>query len=356
MTTSSQYEVFRGQNVSVPHMLLKETAFSKSWQEQVKPAPVHKTLAVKQTPVFSRQPSGRLEIRDDVLEGFLTGRSSAARRFANRRLKLLFDRCSKEVREGRIPLEAVNRLATLSLEILPLVERAKLVMPTAAEFSTLFNWYLNYLAGQAQSPQEPAVVLTTVCPDYPYQWVDNKAVFTSGTVGDDIGLIGESIMNTAPPLLNILSQSLKLPFAWIVGYAGFEAKPENLARMKLSAEEFKVRLETSACKLQEEIGIPVGILPDAAGLTLEEFNGIRDGFSITDFNIKRKGMDALADAVDARDWAGIFSIANRLNAIIVDGASVYMGRKAYTKAGQILKPDNYTPRFFCVCNYMGFAN
>jgi hypothetical protein len=74
-----------------------------------------------------------------------------------------------------------------------------------------------------------------------------------------------------------------------------------------------------------------------------------------DFNIQRKGMDALSDAVDARDWASVFSIANRLNAIIVDGASVYMGRKAYKKAERILQPVNHTPRFFCVSNYMGFA-
>jgi hypothetical protein len=125
--------------------------------------------------------------------------------------------------------------------------------------------------------------------------------------------------------------------------------------MNISAEEFRDRLETSAFKLQQKLDVPVVILPDALDLTVEQFNEIREGFIKEDFNIRRKGMDALADAVDARDWASVFTIANRLNAIIVDGASVYMGRRAYKKAAQILQPTNHTPCFYCVCNYMGFA-
>jgi hypothetical protein len=163
------------------------------------------------------------------------------------------------------------------------------------------------------------------------------------------------LMNTGPHLLRIFSKSLNMSFVWIVGYAGFEAKPENLENMNISAQEFRDRLETSALKLQQKLDVPVTILPDALDLTIEQFNEIREGFIKEDFNIRRKGMDALSDAVDARDWACVFSIANRLNTIIVDGASVYMGRRAYKKAAQILQPTNHTPSFYCVCNYMGFA-
>jgi hypothetical protein len=346
MTESSVYEVFKVRDVASDEVF-NPIVIPGSQKEIVKPL-----LMNKQTPLFSLQQTGKLVMDDGTLDRLLIGKSPAARKFALRRLKLLFDRCSKDVRERRILVEAVNRLANFCIEIIPLIESERIVMPTAAELSILFNWYLDK---QARSPQEPGVILTTVCPDYPYEWIGTRTIYKSGTVGNDIGLVGESIMNTGPHLLRILSQSLNMSFVWIVGYAGFEAKPENLESMNISAEEFRDRLETSALKLQQKLDFPVSILPDALDLTLEQFNEIRAGFVKEDFDIRRKGMDALSDAVDARDWASVFTIANRLNAIIVDGASVYMGRRAYKKAGQILQPTNYTPSFYCVCNYMGFA-
>lgn len=335
MTESSVYEVFNP--IAIP----------ASQEKIIKPLPMN-----KQAPVFSVEQTGKLVMDDVTLDRLLIGKSPAARKFARRRLKLLFDRCSKDVRERRIAVEAVNRLANFCLEIIPLIESERIVMPTAVELRILFDWYLDK---QARSPQEPGVILTTVCPDYPYEWMGTKAMFKSGVVGNDIGLVGESIMNSGPHLLRILSKSLNMSFVWIVGYAGFEAKPENLESMNISAQEFKDRLETSALKLQQKLDVPVVILPDALDLTIEQFNRIRKGFMKEDFNIRRKGMDALADAVDARDWACVFTIANHFNAIIVDGASVYMGRRAYKKAAQILQPTNHTPSFYCVCNYMGFA-
>jgi hypothetical protein len=330
MTDSSVYAVFKVRDVPV--------------QER--------ELITKKTSVFSGTQSGQLVMDDAALDRLLTGRGLTVKKFAMRRLKLLFHRCSKDVREGRISVEAVNRLSNFCLEIIPLIEDASIVMPTADEFSILIDWYLDM---QERALQEPAVVLTTVCPDYPYEWVGTKAMFTSGEVGSDIGLVGESIMKTGPHLLYILSKSLDMPFTWIVGYAGFEAKPANLEGMNLSAKEFRDRLETSALKLQHKLGVPVGILPDSVGMTMDQFGEIRESFMITDFNIRRKGMDALSGAVDARDWASVFNIANKLNAIIVDGASVYMGRKAYKKAKQIMQPTKHTPSFYCVTRYMGFA-
>lgn len=306
---------------------------------------------IKNPSVFSVTHSGQLVMDDNALEKLLTDRSLTGKKFAMRRLKFLFHRCSKGIREGRISVDAVNRLSNFCLEIIPLIDSASIVMPTAAEFSILADWYLDRLE---RSLQEPGVVLTTVCPDYPYEWVGTKAMFTSGEVGSDIGLVGESIMKTGPYLLYILAKSLDIPITWIVGYAGFEAKPANLESMNISAEEFRNRLEKSAQKLQHKLGVPVGILPDSVDITMAQFSEIRESFLITDFNIRRKGMDALSGAVDARDWASVFSIANRLNAIIVDGASVYMGRKAYKKAEQIMQSTNHTPCFYCVTRYMGF--
>jgi hypothetical protein len=347
MTEPSLYQVFNVKEAAVFDTLSKPTAIQRSFKKIPKQSPLN-----KQATVFYRPQSRYLEMNDAVLERLLMDRSLAVRKFAARRLKLLFDTCSRGVREGRIPVEAVNRLSTFCLEITALVENERIVMPTAAELGILFNWYLDM---QIHSPGKPGVVLTTVCPDYPFELLGTRAMFKSGVVGNNIGLIGDSILKNAPPLLEILSKTLNMSFDWIVGYAGFEAKPENLKNMAISAGEFRDRLETSAFKLQEKLGVPVGILPGAVDITIEQFQKIRDGFMKKDFNIQRKGMDALSDAVDARDWASVFSIANRLNAIIVDGASVYMGRKAYKKAERILQPVNHTPRFFCVSNYMGFA-
>lgn len=327
-----------------------ESSIYEAFKVRSAPVQVH-DLIIEKPSVFSVTRSGQLVMDDAALEKLLTGGSPTGKNFAMRRLKFLFHRCSKGVREGRISVEAVNGLSDFCLEIIPLIESASIVMPTAAEFSILVDWCLDR---QERSPQEPGVVLTTVCPDYPYEWVGTKAMFISGEVGSDIGLVGESIMKTGPHLLYILAKSLDIPLTWLVGYAGFEAKPANLESMNISAEEFKNRLEKSARKLQHKLGVPVGILPDSVDITMAQFSEIRESFLITDFNIRRKGMDALSGAVDARDWASVFSIANRLNAIIVDGASVYMGRKAYKKAGQILQSTNHTPCFYCVTRYMGF--
>lgn len=341
MFESTIYDTLRDRDIAIADMLISETTTHR-WAESESP---------EQITVFSGQNARPLAMDETALERLLTGRSITAKNFARRRLKLLADRCSKDIKEGRVRLETANKLAAFIVKILPLIENTSIVIPTADEMGILFNWYIDW---QARDSQEPAVVISTVCPDYPYDWVGSKAMFKSGLVGNDIGLIGESLMASAPHLLYTLVKCLDMSFLWIVGYAGFEAKPGNLETMKISAAEFRGHLEISALKLQEKIGVPVGILPDMIGVTIEQFAEIRESYKKEDFDVQRKGMDALASAVDARDWAGVFHIAKRLNAIIIDGASVYMGRKAYRKAEQILSGANHTPRFYCVCNYMGF--
>ncbi len=63
---------------------------------------------------------------------------------------------------------------TFCLEIVPLIERESIVMPTAIELSILFDWYLDR---QDRSLQEPAIIISPVCPDYPFYLIENKAVF-----------------------------------------------------------------------------------------------------------------------------------------------------------------------------------
>jgi hypothetical protein len=342
MKKTGPYNLFHNFNIQLPKDFIDKIIINPPKQKQ--------DSNIHQTAVFFTNQSGQLAMDIAALDKFLDNKSSIIKRFIERRLKLLLHRCSRAVREQKISLEIVNRLSSFCLAITPLIENSNIVMPTAVEFSALIDWYLSI-----REKQGPAVVLSTVCPDYPYDWVGTKAMYKNGPLGDEIGLIGESIMKIAPNLLQILVKTLNLSIAWVIGYAGFEAKPSNLENMKISAEEFRNRLEKSARKLEQKINIPVEMLPDVVGLGLNQFAEIREGFIINDFIIQRKGMDALASAVDARDWACVFYIANMLNAIIIDGASVYMGRKAYNKAKHILKPVNHTPSFYCVTSYLGFA-
>ena len=81
----------------------------------MKEAKVYEVFKVKDAvPPFKtkapHQPSRQLVMDEPTLERLLGSKSSAARKFLQRRLKLLYDRCSKDTREGRIPVEAVNRL------------------------------------------------------------------------------------------------------------------------------------------------------------------------------------------------------------------------------------------------------
>jgi hypothetical protein len=167
-------------------------------------------------------------------------------------------------------------------------------------------------------------------------------------------LIGESILNHAPGFIKILSETFNLDFDWKVGYAGFEANDNNLRKLQLSRTKFINKLKRSAELLTDKLNVSVGILPDMVGITLQNFDAIREIFQVSDFNIQRKGMDALADAVDARDRGCIYTIANKENAIILDGASVRVGRKAYLKAQHLSNTDHITPRFYCISNYIGF--
>ena len=113
-------------------------------------------LATIQAQVFSKQQSRNLFKDDALLDRLIKVKDPAIRNFIMRRLKLLFDQCSKAVKEGKIPVEVVNRLSTFCLEIIPLIESEKIMMPTATELRILFDWYLNK---QAQSQQKPAVIL-----------------------------------------------------------------------------------------------------------------------------------------------------------------------------------------------------
>lgn len=294
----------------------------------------------------------RIIINEEKLEMYLSGKSRIIKKYMKKRLKLLLDTCSKDLRKGNIALETVNRLADFCMETIPLIENNKIVIPNPDEFLCLAKWYIDIMSG---SYNEPGNILTTVCPDYPFGYYEGRAVYKEGELGDDIGLVGESILEVGAKMVSVFKKTLKIPFNWIVGYAGFEGQKENLESMNISREMFWKKLKGSASKLQNELGISVGIMPDMVGMTNEEFWKIRESFPKEQFNIERKGMNALSHATDTRDWACIYSVANHLNAIILDGASVYVGRRAYKKAERIIKSEKQTPRFFCITNYEGYA-
>ena len=294
----------------------------------------------------------RLVIDKKTLDTYLSGKSKAIKNYIKKRLKLLLDTCSKDVKKGKVTLETVNRLAAFCIETIPLIESNSIVMPIPKEFVSLVKWYIDKTNN---SHMEPGDILTTVCPDYPYEYFGGRAVYKEGELGEDIGLVGESILKTGAKMVSIFVKTLGIPLNWIIGYAGFEGKKENLGNMNINSEIFFRKLKESASKLQKELGISVGIMPDIVGISNEEFWGMRNSFSKEQFSFERKGMNALAHATDMRDWACIYSIANKLNAIILDGASVYVGRRAYKNTEKIIKSEKYTPTFYCITNYEGYA-
>ncbi len=293
----------------------------------------------------------RLIINEEKVNRYLRGRNRAIKNYIKKRLKLLLDTCSKDVRKGKVVLETVNRLAAFCIETIPLIENNSIVMPIPDEFVSLIKWYIDKTN---HSHKEPGNILTTVCPDYPYKYFEGRAVYKEGELGEDIGLVGESILKTGAEMVSILRRTLRIPFNWIIGYAGFEGKKENLKNMNINYEIFCRKLKGSALKLQKRLGVSVGIMPDIVGISNEEFWEMRGTFFKEQFSFKRKGMDALAHATDMRDWGCIYSIANKLNAIILDGASVYVGRRAYKNAEMILNSEKQTPRFYCITNYVGY--
>lgn len=199
-------------------------------------------------------------------------------------------------------------------------------------------------------------VLSPICPDYHTSKDQQTGMhrFTMRGVGDSIGLVGQTILNTGVPLLKHLHNINALQ--WQPGYAGLEATEENLilnhipgAGHSQRVEQFLQLLNGSAQRLQEAIllqhgsNINVGIYPwdvrfveSDREITLEQFDKLRETLrEFSDFTIVREGMGEMQNVSTGVDWIVMGLIASSRRSLIVDGASSVMGRRFYEIARKL---------------------
>jgi len=92
---------------------------------------------------------------------------------------------------------------------------------------------------------EPIELIITTCPDYSYELVNGKKVFTFGSIGKAIGLVGEEAFRNIAPLVKVLNKysiHTKITFA----YADIEAiDPDIIENMDISTQGFQELIEQS---------------------------------------------------------------------------------------------------------------
>ncbi len=133
----------------------------------------------------------------------------------------------------------------------------QIVMPTGGEISNLIEWIIKGMFNGNH------MAMTTVCPDYDYEVVNGIARFTGKGLGDEIGLVGTSIMNISPQIIQILEDQLGINLNWNIGYAKFEATEQNAKSNGLVQQQFINKLDSSANRMSSAMGREVGLFPES---------------------------------------------------------------------------------------------
>lgn len=244
--------------------------------------------------------------------------------------------------DGDIDIANGNRLCQLTLELFALASRGEIVLPTGIEVEMLTVWLVQKIINQ-----EPLVILSPVCPDYSFDWVENRPRFNGKTVGDQVGFIGQKLINSGPAVIDTFQRCLGLPTIWLVGTAGFEITEVAAQSMNMSPTEFRRKIESTTQAIAAALGFPVGILPDMVGFDNEMFFKLRQEFDESAFDLttieqKRQDMLQMGEAVNNwRSWPTVAFIAAMLDAVIVDPASETMGRKLYGDVPKLFIRSDY---------------
>jgi len=250
-------------------------------------------------------------------------------------------------------IELIIRILVLSDSPNPKDSMINLVVrPTTEEIYSLQHWLLRNMLSKKQS----LTIITTVCPDYDIERLDTSLYkdighyrYTGKGLHDRIGGVGEYINIGAGLILQVINSTTNLALDWIVGYAGFEANADNSKRNGINPDVFKERVQRSAIKMQQKMGYPVGVFPEYLGISLEDYNNIKDLLlKLGDYGYKREAInDALGEVTSGVDWLIMGLIASAKDALIMDGASVIMARNFYRlgialgeEINQILKDNN----------------
>lgn len=227
-------------------------------------------------------------------------------------------------------VELLDRSLSMVVDIYILAQNNVIIMPTDAEVLELIRW------GVASLRVGEAHVVTTICPDYWYDedWATGDITFTMDGLDVGIGYIGEGVIRGYQAVLPVLVKHLGIPVYWHPMYAGFEASipTPNETAGETGTKAQKIAQSAAACAA--EIGMSIGISPYCYGLTLEQYDVLKNQLTTGIFELRRS--EELDGGTDGRDWAMVALLNPNPNILLLEGTAAPAGRKMYDAAAQHL--------------------
>jgi hypothetical protein len=235
-----------------------------------------------------------------------------------------------------------NEVVDAVLERLLSVRELGIVGPSNEELTRIALW-----VERAQGDERVRPVITTLCPPYSIRWDSGleKWVFEAGLEEGKVGLVADATLLPPPYLLSPqISTGDKVmqvfageavPVCWVPGYAAFEATEENAKHNNVTVEEFLKILEQSRRKLEKlrEDDQPVYIFPDALGLSMEEYQIIKNLLPMEYFRIEREGVLP----GDVRDWVMMILLGVSYDALMLEAASSAVAKKTINRLRSLFK-------------------
>lgn len=193
------------------------------------------------------------------------------------------------------------------------MEKTKCLYPENNIMQAIIKWV------QAGLDGEKLTVFAPICPDYSTQETDdpNYKIYTFDEVGSGIGVVAQSILNAIPAIIELI-KNLNLDIEIIIVTGDFEAyNISNLDRLRISTEEFLLRLRKSNLAIQKACDYPIKTimatdLCNGYQAWQETTQELQEMFENHDFGKSGLTEQKLLDIISARKalydrWAKIYS-------------------------------------------------
>lgn len=135
-----------------------------------------------------------------------------------------------------------------------LMEDLQVLAPNLDTMEHIVTWLQKGLQG------EPLTLFSPVCPDYSVEKTENGPYpyqYTFNELGSGVGIVAKGVLEALPFLDKFFTEQA-LNVTYVVAICDFEALEEsNLARLKLTAEEFLCRVQKSITMVQESSAVPL---------------------------------------------------------------------------------------------------
>jgi hypothetical protein len=153
--------------------------------EKYKGTPAHDLTHIKPKDRILLQVKSPIKIKlnKNLIEHYLIHEQLVITTSIRKRLGFLLHTYSNDVKNGTVSIEDLNKIGIFCIRVVPLIEQKRIVAPTINEINWLFKWYLDV---KNRAKKSKPIILTTVCPDYSYNLVHNRAVYTGASVGSAI--------------------------------------------------------------------------------------------------------------------------------------------------------------------------